>query len=53
MYLEDDSSSETWWKGEVADIDTDESEDASIPDFFLYYDEEEDDYNDADPEYYL
>ena len=53
LYLEDDSNSETWWKGEVADIDTDESEDASNPDFFVYYDDEEDDFNDSDPEYYL
>ena len=53
LYLEDDSNSETWWKGEVADIDTYESEDASNPDFFVYYDDEEDDFNDSDPEYYL
>ena len=49
MYLEDDTGAEIWWKGEVADIDT-KSDDPSNPDFFVYYDTEDET---LDPEYFL
>ena len=39
LYLDNDSGFETWWEGEVADIDKN-SDDPTNPDFFVYYDDE-------------
>ena len=49
LYLDNDSGFETWWEGEVADIDTN-SDDPTNPDFFVYY---EDELTDSKPEYFL
>ena len=52
LFRDESSSEETWWKGEVVDVDV-ESEDKFNPNFFVLYSEEAMDPTEVDSEDYF